>query len=49
LLHGHGLVEIVFGLGDLFTGDQEPHIGLHQVLRSSPASGVELCQDELRR
>ncbi len=21
---------------------------MHQVLRSSPASGVELCQDELR-
>jgi hypothetical protein len=49
LLHGHGLVEIVFGLGDLFTGDQEPHIGVHQVLRTSPAGGVELCQNELRR
>jgi hypothetical protein len=29
LFHGHRLVEMVFGLGDLFTGDQEPHIGLH--------------------
>jgi len=36
-----------FGLGDLFTSDQEPHIGVHQVLRSSPVSGVELGQDEL--
>ena len=48
LLHGHGLVEIVFGLGDLFTGDQEPHIGVHQVLRSSATSGVKLCQGDLR-
>jgi hypothetical protein len=27
LLHGHGLVDMVLGLSDLFTGDQEPHIG----------------------
>jgi hypothetical protein len=25
LLHGHGLVDMVLGLGDLFAGDQEPH------------------------
>ena len=48
-LHGHGLVEVVFGLGDLFTSDQKPHIGVHQVLRSSPASRVELSQREVRR
>ena len=48
LLHGHGLVEMVFGLGDLFTGDQEPHVGVHQVFRSSATSRVELCQSELR-
>jgi len=39
---------MVFGLGDLFTGDEEPHVGMHQVLRSSPVGGVELGQDELR-
>jgi hypothetical protein len=44
LLHGHGLVDMVLGLSDLFTGDQEPHIGVHQVLRPSATSGVELCQ-----
>src|SRR5580692_11852726 len=49
LLRGHRLVDMVFSKGDLFTGDQEPHIGVHQVLRTSPAGGVELCQDELRR
>jgi hypothetical protein len=48
LLHRHGLVEMVFGLGDLFTGDQEPHIGVHQVLRPSATSGVKLCQGDLR-
>jgi hypothetical protein len=48
LLHGHGLVEVVFGLIDLFTSDQEPHIGMHQVLRSSATSGVKLRQGELR-
>jgi hypothetical protein len=26
LLHGHRLVDVVFGLSDLFAGDQEPHI-----------------------
>jgi hypothetical protein len=25
LLHGHGLVDMVLGLGDSFSGDQEPH------------------------
>jgi hypothetical protein len=39
---------MVFGLVDLFTSDQEPHIGEHQVLRSSPTSGVKLCQGDLR-
>ena len=48
LLHGHGLVDVVLGLGDLFPGDQEPHVGLHQVLRSSAASRVKLRQGELR-
>jgi len=48
LLHGHELVEMVFGLGDLFTGDQEPRIGVHQVLRSSATSRVKLCQGDLR-
>jgi hypothetical protein len=47
LLHSHGLVEMVLGLGDLFTSDQKPRIGVHQVLRSSTASRVELCQGEL--
>ena len=48
LLHGHGLVDMVFGLGDLFTGDQEPRVGVHQVLRSSTTSRVKLCQGDLR-
>src|SRR5580692_7069397 len=43
LLHGHGLVEMVFGLGDLFTSDQKPRISVHQVLRSSATSRVKLC------
>ena len=45
LLHGHGLVEMVFGLGDLFTSDQEPHVGVDQILRSSaPGRAIEqLC------
>ena len=25
LLHGHGLIEMIFGLADLFSGDQKPH------------------------
>jgi hypothetical protein len=48
LFHGDRLVKMVFGLGDLFTGDQEPHIRLHQVLRSSATSRVKLCQGDLR-
>ena len=47
LLHGHGLVEMVFGLGDLFTSDQEPHVGVDQILRSSAPGRAELCQGEL--
>jgi hypothetical protein len=47
LLHGHRLVEMVFGLSDLFTGDQELHIGVHQVLRSRATSRVKLCQGDL--
>ena len=39
---------MVFGLGDLFTSDQEPHIGVHQVLRSRATSRVKLCQGDLR-
>jgi hypothetical protein len=39
---------VVFGLGDLFSSDQKPHIGVHQVLRSSPASRLELSQREVR-
>jgi hypothetical protein len=37
-----------FALGDLFSGDQEPHIGVHQVRGASPASRVKLCQGDLR-
>ena len=29
LLHGHRLVDMVFGSRDLLTRDQEPHIGMH--------------------
>ena len=47
LLHGHRLVEMVLGMGDLFTSDQKPHVGVHQVLRSSATSRVKLCQSEL--
>jgi hypothetical protein len=39
---------MVFGLVDLFTGDQEPHVGVHQVLRSSAPRGVKLRQCDLR-
>jgi hypothetical protein len=42
------LVEMVFGVGDLFTGDQEPLIGVHQVLRSTTTSCLKLCQGDLR-
>jgi hypothetical protein len=52
LLHGHRLVEMVFGLGDLFTGDQEPHIGVHQVLRiPTSRHGVppQGCKEACRR
>jgi len=34
-----------FGLGDLFTGDQEPYIGVHQVPRSTTTSCVKLWWD----
>jgi len=40
---------MVFGLSDLFTGDEEPHIGVDKVLRSSATGRVELCQRELCR
>jgi hypothetical protein len=36
LLHGHGLVDMVLGQGDWFAGDEEPHIGVHRVLRVQP-------------
>jgi hypothetical protein len=49
LLRGHGLVDMVLGLGDLFAGNEKPHIGVHQVLRPSTTSRVKLCQGELRR
>ena len=39
---------MVFGLGDLFASDEEPHIGVHQVLRSRATSRVKLCQGDLR-
>jgi hypothetical protein len=48
LLHGHRLVDMVLGLGDLSASDQEPHIGVHQVLRSSATSRVKLRQGDLR-
>src|SRR5580693_6792330 len=47
LLHGHGLVEMVFGLADLFASDKKPHIGVHHVLRPSTTSRVKLCQGDL--
>jgi hypothetical protein len=47
LFHRHRLVEMVFGLGDLFTSDQEPHVSVHQVLRSGAPGRVELWQREL--
>ena len=30
--HGHRFVDMVFGSGDLLIGDQEPHVGIHQIL-----------------
>jgi hypothetical protein len=29
LLHGHRLVDMVFGSHDLLTGDQEPHVRVY--------------------
>jgi hypothetical protein len=40
LFHGYRLVDMVLGLGDLFAGDEEPHIGVQRVIRFSPASQV---------
>ncbi len=48
LLHGHGLIEMVLGLSDLFIGDQKPHVGVHQVHRSVATSRVKLGQCDLR-
>jgi hypothetical protein len=48
LPNGHRMVDVVFGVSDLFAGDQEPHIGVHQVLRSSATSRVKLRQGDLR-
>ncbi len=47
LLHGHRLVDMILGLGDLLARDEKPHIRVNQILRSCSASRVELCQRQL--